>query len=168
MNYLKFLIPIAIAILLTLLASTIPEENRDIQLILGIVIKGGLLICYLRLNNAESPFINTLTAILVAMMTGEYLFNTGVITIGQIIFIGANTGFAVMYFLRQIMKDKKDKLRTMKILGVCVYCFGNILYITDVMGMVPLVIGSVFLGGVYFYDRLLMVSEQKNYRQHGV
>ena len=165
MDYSKYLLPLGIVFLLTVLSAAIPPEYRDIQLVIGGIVKYGALVYYLRLNNAKSPFVNTLTIILAVMMTGEYLFNTGMTTTGQVVFIIANIGFAIMFFLRQMVKDSKDKLMSLKVLAVCVYCIGNVLYIKDVSGLMPLLIGNLLLTGVYFYDTLLTISEQKNYRQ---
>jgi hypothetical protein len=168
MNYIKLLLPIGVAILLTILASFFEGQSSSIPLILGIITKAGVLIYYLRLNNSRTPFINSLTGILFTMMMGEYFFNTRIVIIGTAIYIAANLGFLILYFLRHVMKLKKDKLMAIKNLAVAIYCLGNILYIVDVMGLAPLIIGTMFISGVYFYDRLIKESELKKYRQQNV
>ena len=155
----------ALGILISLIPTLLFEDDRDIQLVLGVAIKAGLLVYYLNLNNRGTPFIQTLTFILLIMLFGEYLFNTGRILVGQVIFIIANIVFAVMYFLRQVMKTQKGKVNSLKISAVVIYCVGNIIYILDTIGLPPLVIGTLFLSGVYFYDRLMLLSEIKGKSQ---
>jgi hypothetical protein len=158
MNYIKLLLPIGVAILLTILASFFEGQSSGVPLTIGIIIKGGIVISYLRLNNSRTPFINSLTGILFTMMIGEYLINTGIVIVGISIFIAANLGFIILYFLRHVMKLKKDKLMAIKTLAVAIYCLGNILCIFDVMGLAPLITGTMFISGVYFYDRLIKES----------
>jgi hypothetical protein len=164
MNYSKLLLPAAFMILLTTIVALFDWPDLHAQLTLGIFLKAGLLIYYLRVNNSGTPFINTLTSIMILVMAGEYLINTGFVTTGNIIYVVANIGFAVMYFLRHVMKDKRDKLMTIKVLATCCYCLANILHINDDTELTVLLIGHLVLGGVYFYDRLLAISESKRFQ----
>jgi hypothetical protein len=162
MNYIKFLAPIPIAVILTVLTFVLFENqpNDNYILIPGTLVKGGLLIYYLRIGNEKTPLINTLTVILLCMLTGEYLFNNE-FTGGQLIFIVSNIALIVIYLIRQKLKDKKDRLSGLKSVAVMFYSLTNILYINKVMDVLPLIIGTLILVSVYFYDRLLTIEEVK-------
>jgi hypothetical protein len=166
MNYLKLFLPIPFAILLIVLTFLTFENQSDkvYVLICGILVKGGVLIYYLRIGNDKTPMINTLTVILLGMLTGEYLFNNE-LTGGQILFIITNIAFVIVYLIRQTLKDKKDKLASLKSIAVLVYGVTNIIYINGAMNMIPILIGNLLLTSVYLYDRLLKIDGlRKNYR----
>ncbi len=157
MKYWKLLIPIPIAIMLTVFA--IPFEHQNYYPLVGDIVKGGLLIYYLRLDNSNTPLINSLTTIVLVMMLGEYLLFHERSMSGQVLFVIANMSLGLTYFFRQRLKAAKDRLAGLKTLAVFVYSLMNILYSFEIMSVMPIIIGVIFLYGVYFYDRVLRIEK---------
>ena len=150
MKYLRLFVPIPIAILAIILSANYFEGPNKI---ISIVLKGGLLIYYLRLGNAGTPLINTLTVVLVSMAVGEYLLWTNII-IAQVILIISSLALGLLYFFRQIINDARGKLVKLKMVAVSIFGLVNILSLYSSMNLVPMGIGTLFLTFVYFYDRL--------------
>ena len=134
--------------------------------------KAGLFIYYLRLNNTGTPLINTLTVILITMAFGEYLLSINT-TLGQIIFIISDIAFGLLFFLRQKLKETKDKLSKLKITAVSLFVLANIATFDQTTGLSLVAIGLLFITSVYFYDRLVTIADSKkegakNYRQQSL
>ena len=158
MNYIKYIIPIFLAVVLSLVPSFV-NVNQTWTLILGAVVKGGLLIYFLRLNNNNTPFINTLTILLILMMLGEYLISYNYI-MAQVITFFSNTAFITIFFLRAKSKANSDNLAFLKSLSVAAFGIGNMIYISTNENLVLLIIGNLFMAGIYLYDRLLREGEK--------
>lgn len=157
MKYLKLFIPIPITILIDILSENYFEGPNPY---VAVVLKAGLFIYYLRLDNTRTPLINTLTLILLSMGLGEYFLQTNT-TVGQIILVCSVIAFGIVYAIRQRLKDKKDKLIKLKITAVFVFVLTNITAVELQASLVPVVIGTLFIMAVYFYDRLVTISDSK-------
>ena len=157
MKYLKLFIPIPITILIDILSLYHFEGPNPY---VAIVLKTGLFIYYLRLDNARTPLINTLTLILLSMGLGEYFLQINT-TVGQIILTCSVIAFGIVYAIRQRLKDKKDKLIKLKITAVFVFVLTNIMAVDKTVGLIPVVIGTLFIMAVYFYDRLVTIAGSK-------
>jgi len=158
MNYWKLFLPIPIAILIAL--STIPFESqyRGYNIVIGIIVKCGLLIYYLRLSNSGTPLINSLTAIIIIMLAGEYYIFTKA---GQLVFVFANIALGITYLLRQKLKNKKDKLAGVKTGAIFLFALINIISVFELTWVTLMFFGYTILTGVYFYDRLVKLGELK-------
>jgi hypothetical protein len=157
MKYLKLFLPIPLVFLLIFIS----EQYVGNVLPVGVYfIKAGLFIYYLRLDNAGTPLINTLTVILLSIALGEYLLTVN-ITLGQIIFSISSIAFGLLYFLRQELKEAKDKLSKLKIAAVSIFVLTNILRVGLDANMVLVATGALFITSVYFYDRLVTIADSK-------
>lgn len=161
MKYIKLFVPLLISIITIILTGVyFEEQDGSSEIIIFIILKAGLLIYYLRLGNAGTTLINTLTLLLVSTAIGEYFLSTNA-TVGQIILIISYLAFGLIYFFRQKLKDKKDKLIKFKTTAVFIFVLTNILSVDSSMSRIPLGIGTIFLTFVYFYDRLTLEENSK-------
>jgi hypothetical protein len=62
---------------------------------------------------------------------------------------------------RQKLKETKDKLSKLKIAAVSIFVLTNILRVGMDASMVLVGIGALLLASVYFYDRLVTISDSK-------
>ena len=162
MKYIKLFVPLLIAILTIILTGIYFDRQVDSSVvIIFIILKVLLFIYYLRLGNAGTTLINTLTLLLVSTAIGEYLLTINA-TVGQIVLITSYLAFGLIYFFRQKLKDKKDKLIKLKMAAVFIFVLTSILSVDSSMSRIPLGIGTILLVFVYFYDRLIAISDSKN------
>ena len=157
MNYLKLFIPIPIAVIIQILSENYFDGPNKV---IAIIVKAGVFIYYLRLGNQGTPLINTLTLILLSMAVGEYLLITNT-TFGQIILAISDIALGLTYFFRQKLKNKKDKLVKLKTTAVFIFVLTNLLSVDGSMSLIPLAIATLFLTFVYFYDRLVTVTDSR-------
>lgn len=121
--YFRLFIPFVLVTAVMPFMPGIEKDHPDVYPVLKILLTAAIAFYYLVLNNMNTPFIKELIIILAIFFLGEALFNIGYTTIGKIIVIGSSVGFAACYFLRQVMKDPLDKLRTLKIVAVTAFCW---------------------------------------------
>jgi hypothetical protein len=159
MKYFKLFLPFTIYFLILIVWEIYFQNQPDPTVV--IILKFGLLIFYLRLDNSRTLLINTLTLILILMGFGEYLLLSDSSTLGQIIFSISSIAFGLFYFFRQKLKETKDKLSKLKIAAVSIFVLTNILRVGMDASMVLVGIGALFLASVYFYDRLVTIADSK-------
>ena len=134
---------------------------EDTQLIWIFLFREGLFIYYLRLDNNRTPFINTLTVLILAMSLGEYVLGLNS-TLGQIVFIISVILFGIVFFIRQKLKDHFDKMSKLKIAAVSLFVLANIIVVGQNGILVG--IGVLLMASVYLYDRLIKIADAKENR----
>jgi hypothetical protein len=159
MKYFKLFLPFIIYFLVLIIWEIYFQNQPDPTIVT--ILKSGLLIYYLRLDNSRAPLINTLTLTLILMGFGEYLLLSDSTTMGQIIFIMSSIAFGLFYFFRQKLKEKKDKLSKLKIAAVSIFVLTNILRVGMDASVVLVGIGTLCLASVYFYERLVTIADSK-------
>ena len=156
-NYLSLFLPILIVIsLIGVIDPFIGNNQRLMYPIFADVIKGMLLVYYLRLRNNGTPLINTLTIVAILMVASDYLFAVSN-PFGKYIFVLCNVSFIILFLFRQKLKSKKDKLSTLKVFSVFTWAFANCLYILFYQNSVLVILGILTITITYFYDRVIKI-----------
>ena len=158
MNYLKLFLPILIVVLFFLASEIFFIGYNPV---LFVILKTTLLIYYLRLDNSGTPLINALTATLLCLGVSEYLLPLSP-TMGEILFVLVNIVFAVVFAIRQRLKENRDKRMKLKMTVVFLFALTNITALGYSKMVIPVVIGFLLLTFVYFYDRLIRIRDAKN------
>lgn len=161
LTYLKLFLPILILVLF-FLASEIFFIGFNPTV--AVVCKTVLLIYYLRLDNFRTPLINVLTIIVLCMSISEYLIQFDA-KMGQILFVVSNMALAVVYAIRQRLKDKKDIRMKLKMTAVFLFALINITSLGYSNLSIPVAIGWLLLIVVYFYDRVARILNSGNQAQ---
>jgi len=156
MKYIKLFLPLIIGLAInTLWEINFQKPDPTVTTIL----KFGLLIYYLRLDNSGTPLINTLTGTIIFMGIGEYFLKNYQV-LGQILYGLSAFAFGTIYFLRQTQKQTKDRLLKIKVLAVIIFSLLAIATL-KLPTLIPFTIASILLMLIYFYDRLTSVRQTR-------